>query len=38
VWLPDHHGQLSPVATMPATMPTTAVENTGVVIPLRRVG
>jgi len=29
--LPDHHGQLSPVATMPA-------ENTGVVIPLRRVG
>jgi hypothetical protein len=30
VWLPDHQGQLSPVEK--------AAENTGVVIPLRRVG
>ena len=31
VWLPDHQGQLSSVET-------TTAENTGVVIPLRRVG
>ena len=34
VWLPDHQGQLSSVETMS----TMTADNTGVVIPLRRVG